>query len=231
MAAELEAVTFDAANAGLVAAFWGVLLGRAATPEPGGVLLLGDDAQVALRFSRSDSVKTGQNPVHLHLTSASLEDQQAIVGQALEWGGRHVDVGQLPDDPHIVLADPGNNEFCVIEPGNGFLAGCGLLAEVSLDGPREVGIFWRDALGWPLVWDRDGETAIQSPHGGTKLAWGGEEPRPHPERDRQRFDLVTDDVLAESARLVALGARELGSQDDGLDFADPAGNIFTLRSR
>lgn len=34
-------------------------------------------------------------------------------------------------------------------------------------------MFWSEALGWPLVWDQDEETAIQSPHGGTKVAWGG----------------------------------------------------------
>ena len=27
-------------------------------------------------------------------------------------------------------------------------------------------------MGWPLVWDQDEETAIQSPLGGTKIAWG-----------------------------------------------------------
>lgn len=53
------------------------------------------------------------------------------------------------------------------------LAGCGLLGEVACDGTREVGLFWRDVLGWPLVWEHDQEIAIQSPHGGTKVAWGG----------------------------------------------------------
>lgn len=56
------------------------------------------------------------------------------------------------------------NEFCVIEPGNAFLAGCGFLGEVACDGSREVGLFWSDVLGWPPVWDQDQETAIQSPH-------------------------------------------------------------------
>lgn len=58
-------------------------------------------------------------------------------------------------------------------PANIFLAGCGFLGEVSCDGTREVGLFWRDALGWPLVWDQDEETAAQSPRGGTKVSWGG----------------------------------------------------------
>ena len=43
---------------------------------------------------------------------------------------------------------------------------------------REVGLFWSEALGWPLVWDQNEQTAIQSPHGGTKVAWGGPPLRP-----------------------------------------------------
>ena len=126
--------------------------------------------------------------------------------------GRHLDVGQLPEEDHVVLADPGGNEFCVIEPGNNFLAGCGLLGEVSCDGTREVGLFWRDALGWPLVWDQDEETAIQSPHGGTKVSWGGPPVAPKEGRNRQRLDLAAPNVAAEVKRLIALGATEIGAR-------------------
>ncbi len=72
-----------------------------------------------------------------------------------------------------MLADPDRQEFCVIESGSSFLAGCGFLGELACEGTRQVGRFWAEALGWPLVWDEDGETAVQSPHGGTKVAWGG----------------------------------------------------------
>ena len=40
-----------------------------------------------------------------------------------------------------MLADPEGNEFCVIEPGNSFLAGCGFLGELACDGTRQVGLF------------------------------------------------------------------------------------------
>jgi hypothetical protein len=39
--------------------------------------------------------------------------QRATVDRALALGGRHVDVGQLPEEEHVVLADPEGNEFCV----------------------------------------------------------------------------------------------------------------------
>ena len=146
-------------------------------------------------------------------------------------GAQHRDVGQLPEQAHVVLSDPGGNEFCVIEPGNLFLAGCGFLGEVTCDGTREVGRFWSAALGWPLVWDHNEETAIQSPGGGTKVAWGGEPVARKAGCNRQRFELGPAglDHAAEIDRLVSLGAIQLESAGDGVSvLADPDGNEFTV---
>lgn len=222
------AVTFDAHDPAGLAAFWGSLLGREVIWEVSGALLPGDDTQVGLRFVAASTEKSGPNRLHLHLTSTSPEDQQRAVETALSLGGRHLDVGQLPDEDHVVLGDPGGNEFCVIEPGNNFLAGCGHLGEVSCDGSRDVGLFWRDALGWPLVWDQDEETAVQSPLGGTKVSWDDWTAAPKHGRNRQRFDLVAADLPAEVARLVALGATRLGDRDGGVELADPDGNEFCV---
>jgi hypothetical protein len=119
----------------------------------------------------------------------------------------------------------------VIEPGNSFLAGCGFLGELACDGTRDVGVFWSEALGWPLVWDQDEETAIQSPYGGTKVAWGGPPVAPPPATTRQRFDLVpTDgDHETEAERLVSLGATRIGAGETGVvTLADPDGIEFRL---
>jgi hypothetical protein len=121
----------------------------------------------------------------------------------------------------------------VIEPGNAFLAGCGFLGELACDGSREAGLFWSKALGWPLVWDQGQETAIQSPHGGTKVAWGGPPAPPKELTDRQRFDLTPagGDRGAEVDRLVSLGATRLEIHDDGaVVLADPDGNEFRVRA-
>ena len=167
--------------------------------------------------------------MHFELTSSSLEEQQRTVARALELGGRHYDVGQLPEEEHVVLADPEGNEFCVIEAGNNFLAGCGFVGALSCDGTQAVGYFWSEALGWPLVWDQDEETAIQSPRGGTKISWGGPPYMPHPPRNPLHLDLVPDDQPAEIDRLVALGARRLGDLGGGtVELADPDGNLFRL---
>ena len=132
--------------------------------------------------------------MHLHLTSASRRTSSDRWRRRWGSAANHLDVGQRPEEGHVVLADPEGNEFCVIEPGNTFLAGCGFLGELACDGTREVGLFWSEALGWPLVWDQDQETAIQSPHGGTKVAWGGPPVAPKMARNRQRFDLAPADA-------------------------------------
>lgn len=228
MPSRLVAVTFDCQDPVGLAAFWGSLLGRAVTPESSGAVLPGDDTQVALRFVAASNEKSGSNRLHLHLTSTSLENRQRTVETVLSLGGRHVDVGQLPDEDHIVMSDPRGNEFCVIEPGNNFLANCGHLGEVSCDGSRAVGLFWRDALGWPLVWDQNDETAVQSPLGGTKISWGGPPVAPKSGRNRQRFDLAATNLADEVARLVALGATRLSDRDGGVELADLDGNEFIV---
>jgi catechol 2,3-dioxygenase-like lactoylglutathione lyase family enzyme len=231
VALRLEAVTFEVADATIVATFWAGLLDREVLVESGGVLVPGDETQVGLRFVSSESEQVGPRRLHLHLTSSSLEDQQRTVETALRLGGRHIDVGQDPDDDFVVLADPGGNELCVIEPESDFLAGTGYLGEVTCDGTREVGLFWRDALGWPLVWDENEETAVQSPLGGTKVSWGGPPVEPKHGRNRQRFDLVVADLSEETERLIALGAAFLVDLADGVELADPDGNEFDVHAR
>lgn len=228
MSVRLIAVTFDAHDPAGLASFWAGVLGRQIVDEPGGALLPGDETQVGLRFVAAASEPPAERRLHLHLTSSTLDDQRNIVERVVALGGHHLDVGQLPDEDHVVLGDPGGNAFCVIEPGNKFLAGCGFLGEVTCDGTRDVGLFWRDALDWPLVWDENEETAIQSPSGGTKLSWGGPPVAPKHGRNRQRFDVAATDVAAEVARLVALGATELGKRPNGVELADPDGNEFTV---
>jgi hypothetical protein len=225
-------VTFDAHDAARLASFWSALLTRPVVDDRGGLLVPGDDAQLGVRFVDSDREKTGRNRIHLHLTSESAAHQQRTVATALELGALPFDVGQLPEEEHIVLADPEANEFCVIEPGNAFLAGCGFLGELAGEGTRNVGLFWSEALHWPLVWDQDEETAVQSPDGGTKVAWGGPPVAPQTAGRRQRFDLLVEgDLAGEVDRLVSLGARRTRVDHEGaVLLTDPDGNEFRLRA-
>ena len=228
----LHALCFDANDPLRVASFWAALLGweMAEDPHGGAALLPSDDTGFLLRFLPTQEPKASQNRMHFDLTSASAQEQQRTVDRALELGGRHIDVGQRPEEGHVVLADPEGNEFCVIEPGNNFLAECGFVGALACDGSQEVGYFWSRALGWPLVWDQDQETAIRSPHGGPKITWGGPPLMPRTGRDRLHFDLAPPadgDQQAEVDRLLALGATRTGTGRDeagSVVLADPDGN-------
>ncbi|GAB3838065.1 VOC family protein [Micromonospora andamanensis] len=232
MTCQLVAVCFDASQPMRLARFWADLLDREVVDDPGGAALPGTATQLGLRFVESSVQRVAANRVHLHLTSTSPADQQQTVARALALGACHLDLGQRPEEGHIVLADPDGNAFCVIEPGNRFLAGCGFLGEIACEGTREVGLFWSAALRWPLVWDQDQETAVQSPHGGTKVAWGGPPVAPKQGRNRQRFDLAPaahGDQRSEVDRLMSLGATRIEIGEDGaVMLADPDGNEFRV---
>ena len=226
----LHALVFVALDPVGLARFWAGVLGRRVTDD-GLTLLPGDGTGFRIRFRPTQEPKTQPNQMHFDLTSSSVEDQQRTVARALALGARHLDIGQ-GDVAHVVLADPEGNEFDVIEPGNGFLAGCGFIGALSSDGSQRVGYFWSEALGWPLVWDQDEETAIQSPHGGTKITWGGPPVRPKSGKNRLHFDLAPPhdgDQQAEVDRLVSLGASRLDAAPGGsVAMADPDGNEFCV---
>lgn len=231
MGVRLKSVTFDVRDAERSARFWGSMLGRTPAPDGGGVLLPGTESQVGLKFATTPAASIDARRLHLHVTSDSRDHMAALVEQALTLGGSHLDVGQLPEEDHIVLADVGGAPFCVIGPDSSFLAGCGRLGEVACDGTRDVGVFWSAALAWPLVWDHDEETAVQAPAGGTKVAWGGPPVAPKRGRNPERFEVVAEgDAAAEVARLVGLGAVRLGERDGAVELADPDGNEFAVSS-
>jgi catechol 2,3-dioxygenase-like lactoylglutathione lyase family enzyme len=236
MTCELAALCFDATDPVRVARFWAGVLNWEIADEPqaGVALLPSDDTGFRFRFGPALQEKTGPDLMHFHLTSTSLDDQQQTVARLLRLGGRHVDIGQRPEEGHVVLADPDGNLLCVIEPGNKFLADCGFFAEVSCEGSQDVGYFWSAALGWPLVWDQNQETAIRSPRGGPKISWGGPPLTPKSGKNRLHFDLATPaggDQQAEVGRLVSLGATRVDIGQGEVSWvvmADPDGHEFCV---
>ncbi|MFG2142903.1 VOC family protein [Streptomyces sp. NPDC048696] len=237
MTSDLFAICFNTPHPAGLARFWSGVLGweLADGPDDGVALVPLDAAGFRIRFLPGQEPKTGQNRAHFDLTSASPEDQRQTVARALELGGKHIDVGQLPEEGHVVLADPDGNEFCVIAAGNKFLADTGFIGALACDGTQEVGYFWSEALRWPLVWDQDQETAIQSPSGGTKITWGGPPVAPKTGTNRLYFELALPagaDWETEVDRLISLGATRpgTGESDTGRTLLlDPDGNEFSLR--
>ena len=236
MTSRLLALCFGANDPLRLARFWAGVLDWEVVDDPKDrrfALLPSDDTGFRIDFLPTQEQKAGENQTHFDLTSTSLEDQQQTVAKALGLGARHIDIGQRKEEGHVVLADPEGNELCVIEPGSNFLADCGFIGAVNGDGSQEVGNFWSKALGWPLVWDQDQETAIRSPHGDPKFTWGGPPVNPKTGKNRLHFDLAPDDgdQQAEVDRLVSLGATQIDIGQGEVSWvvmADPDGNEFCV---
>jgi predicted enzyme related to lactoylglutathione lyase len=237
MTSNLCSVTFDAHDPERLARFWAELLGWEIKPDEDGFELVPTDGTgYHVGFYPSDEPKRGHNQIHFDLTSSTPDEQQQTVARALELGAQHLDVGQTPEEGHIVLADPEGNELCVIPAGNNFLADTAFIGAINCDGSQAVGYFWSQALGWPLVWDQDEETAIQSPSGGSKMAWGGPPVAPKLGKNRLHLDIAPpagEDQQAEVERLISLGAKriDIGQGDVSWEvMADPDGNEFCVLS-
>ena len=182
---------------------------------------------------RCRSRRRAKNRIHLDLTTTTLADQRETVEQLVEFGARHVDIGQGPDDEHVVLADPEGNELCVIEPGNNFLADCAVSDRSPATARGPVGCFWSEVLGWPLVWDQDEETAIRAGRDRPFITWG---PPLVPKSGKNRLHLEIAPTghagqRAELDRLVALAATPLDISHGAVDRAmmtEPDDNEFCV---
>ena len=233
-ACSLVAVVFDAVEPAALARFWARALRWDVVGDASGdevVVVPTDETSFELRFRRVGFGKGGRNPIHFDLTTTSLDDQQETVAALVAMGARHADVGQGPDATDVVLADPEGNELCVIEPDNSFLASCPRLGAVNADGTRALGHFFSSALGWPLVWDQDEETAVQAPDGtGPKVTWSGPPLLPKSARERLHLHLA-----GPVDGLLELGATRRADSVHGcpgaVPLADVDGNAFCLEVR
>jgi catechol 2,3-dioxygenase-like lactoylglutathione lyase family enzyme len=238
MTSRLVALCLDANDPLRLARFWAAAL-RWKIDDTCGELGLGPTDGTGLRilFEPVSERKTGKNRIHLDLTTASIDDQRETAATLVELGGRHIDIGQGSDDGHVVMVDPEGNEFCIIEPGNEFLAGCGRLGAINCDGLRSTGYFWSEVLGLPLVWDQDEETAVRVPGGpGPLITWSGPPLIPKVGKNRLHLDIAPYghiDQRHEVDRLVALGARriDIGQGDvSWVVMVDPDDNEFCVVS-
>lgn len=237
MASRLDALCLDAIDPIRQARFWAEALRweiyRESREEIG--LAPTDGTRFGILFEPVAGKKTGQNRNHLDVTTASLEDQDETVARLVELGARYIDIGQDPDEGHVVLADPEGNEFCVTEPTKDFLADCGRLGAINCDGTSASGYFWSAALGWPLVWDQDEETAIRAPDGtGPIITWSGPPLIPKFGKNRLHLDIAPadqGDQRAEADRLISLGATRIDIGEGDVNWvvmADPDDNEFCL---
>lgn len=229
MSAHLVGLEVDARDPERLAAFWAPILRRGV--DASGRALPGlSPTDVEVRFVHESSPRSvARHRMHVDLTSSSPTEQAATVDLALRSGGHHVDVGQREDERHVVLGDPEDNEFCVIPAGNAFLANTARIGALAGEGLPATGYFRSALLGWPMVWDQDDETAIQSPLGGMKITWGGPPVPAKTARNRLRWLLRADGSHdAEVVRLRTLGASVVQEHAHATELADPEGNEFLL---
>ena len=118
MSINLRAVTFDCADAAVVAHFWSTVLDRPldAEPEPSPFFAsigLTDPTRPALMFIQVPEGKTVKNRVHLDFDS---DDLQADVARVIGLGATHVHDKAEYGMTWTTLADPEGNEFCIGSP-------------------------------------------------------------------------------------------------------------------
>lgn len=236
MTLKLASLTWDASEPLRLARFWAAALDwkiSGETHQKVG-LMPTDGTGFAFVFAPAAGKKAGQNRIHLDLSSGSAEDQRATVARLTGLGASEIDIGQGPDAPHVVLADPEGNEFCILEPGNNFVTYASRVGSLTCDGSRAVGSFWSQALGWPLVWDQDEETAIRAPHGARQFITWGPPLAPKWGKNRLHFDVAPPpdgDQRAEVERLLSLGATRIDigpGEVTSIAMTDPDDNEFCV---
>ncbi len=110
MTSRLVALCFDANDPLRLARFWAAALRWEIDDETQDAigLVQTDDTSFRLVFVPAPEQKVGHNRLHFDLTSRSIDDQQESVATLVELGARHIDIGQSPDEGHVVLAEGGS---------------------------------------------------------------------------------------------------------------------------
>jgi hypothetical protein len=238
LSTRLSCICIDANDISSIATFWAAALDwRIGDEDVSAIDVVPPDESRGppLVILPVPEAKVGKNRTHLEIVGESVEHQSEIVEQLIALGASHVDVGQPKDAKHVVLADPEGNEFCVVVRGE-FLIDTGFLGAITFEpGNPAAGYFWAEALGWPLVYDQDGETAIRASDGrGPFITFGPPSNAAKTSKNRLHLDIAPPrdgDQGAEVERLIALGASrvDIGQGDvSWVVMADPDGNEFCV---
>jgi hypothetical protein len=117
MPVALHHVVVDTRDLPRLARFWAQALDWKILSEREREIIIGPDenAPVGMCFMPVADPKTVKNRLHLDLTTEA-GDRDAEIERLLALGARRVDVGQSGEESWTVLADPEDNEFCVIRP-------------------------------------------------------------------------------------------------------------------
>jgi hypothetical protein len=242
MATRLWSVVFDCRDPLGLGRWWAETLAWRVTkevPQEVTVEAVGEERPFSCVFLPVSEPKVGKNRVHLDLASASLTEQAATVERLLGRGATHVDIGQ-EHVPWVVLADPEDNEFCVLDPRERY-RGVRTLAAVVVDAgdPAAQADFWAAAAGCPIGYRSDDVVSLHRPGGRPPDIDFVRVAEAKTGKNRVHLDVAPgreDNRDAEVSRLIGLGARRVdvgqGPEVTWVVLADPEGNEFcVLRPR
>lgn len=118
MSVSLHHIVIDAHDPPGLARFWAAVLDWQILSEREREVVIGPevDAPVGICFMPGTDPKRVKNRVHLDLTAVDARDRAAEIDRIIGLGARRVDIGQTGEESWTVLADPEDNEFCVVRP-------------------------------------------------------------------------------------------------------------------
>jgi Glyoxalase-like domain len=111
----IAVITIDALEPRKVADFWAAALGwRVVEEDSQGISIAPPDASwPTIDVVAVPERKAAKNRLHLDLRADGSTAKEEVE-RLLRLGARRADVGQGPDVAWTVLADPEDNEFCVL---------------------------------------------------------------------------------------------------------------------
>ncbi|MEZ5245225.1 MAG: VOC family protein [Acidimicrobiales bacterium] len=113
MSLRWEQVVIDAADPVALGRWWADALGWVVVNDAPEEFEIQEavDRFPGILFLRAGAAKPSKNRVHLDFRP---DDQHAEVRRLVGLGARRIDIGQGDDVSWVVLADPEDNEFCVL---------------------------------------------------------------------------------------------------------------------
>jgi predicted enzyme related to lactoylglutathione lyase len=106
---DINCIIIDCVDPERLAAFWGGVLGRSIAGRTGPYVWLEREGGLGMGFQETAEPKTGKNRLHLDLASA---DPAAEPQRIESLGGRRLQ--EYASGGFLVMADPEENEFCII---------------------------------------------------------------------------------------------------------------------
>ena len=115
IALNLDEVIVDCSDPQRLAGFWAEVLGYEVTESEADLAAIEDPSGggPGICFQRVTESRQAKNRIHFDLSFAG-DDLQAALDRLLALGATLIDIGQGPDCAWVVLADPEQNEFCLV---------------------------------------------------------------------------------------------------------------------